>query len=528
MRVRLGWLGVATLAAIAVLAPAAPAQDLGPDVRYWPLKEISFPVPIEKIQAMKPRPSKLRFYAAPERGKFRLATEKAIDELDVINADKNQRGFRYTTAGDGEYDFALQFVYAEGDTQPREDALTAQYRIVVDTRPPLIRVGGSGTNGIEWAVEDENPNPDGVTVEVRWQGSNKWTAISPRVFRTKDQYTWAGLTVSQPLEVRVIAKDRAGQETVSRVLTLPNSGGGSAAPFPSPSGGTSPRGFDDIPNRPQIDYVNTRNLNVESKLTRVTRSGVKAAHLWVNDNKSGWTRAKEQTVSIASGSADPTIRIPYTALKDGLYGFIVIPVNGADGKQDDPRPNDQAQLLVQVDTEIPFVEVKNVRVSAGSVGIPRVEIEWDAKDSNLMPDPIDLEYASTEKGPDWKPIALKVPNTGRYTWEVEDKNLWRFYVRARAKDKANNTGEFVFKREIIVDLEKPQAVIEKVAGGTKDSVSERPPVVLPSPGPSVVPQPAPPVVTPSPPASSPILVPNVAPVDTPSAPGGVLPVPNLP
>ena len=40
-----------------------------------------------------------------------------------------------------------------------------------------------------------------------------------------------------------------------------------------------------------------------------------------------------------------------------IGGFIVIPVNGAGGKQDDPRKDDPAQILVHVDTEKPTIQV---------------------------------------------------------------------------------------------------------------------------------------------------------------------------
>lgn len=456
--------------ALLLAASFVSAQDsgLGPDVRYWPLRDINFPVPIDKIQAMNPRPAKLRFYAGADRSRFKMVAERAITDLDVIDSDRGRKGFRYSSPADGEYDFALQFVYADGDTQPREESLSAQYRIVFDTRPPLVRVAPTGTTGIEWAVEDENVGPDGVQLEVRWQGAAKWTPISPRAFSARDKYNWQGLNPSQPLEVRVVGKDRAGLEMASRIITLPNTGGGPGLP---PASGIGRVGFDgagetgDFPNRPQIDYVNHRSLTVESKLTRVTRSGVKTAHLWVNDGKTGWKKETEQPVSITATTPDPVIRIPYQAAKDGLYGFIMIPVNGAGGKQDDPRLNDPAQFLIEVDTEKPFVKVKTVRVTPGGLAGPRVEIEWDAQDKNLMPDPIVLEYSENPAGPTWKPIATKIPNTGRYVWEVDDKAVWKFYVRARAVDKASNSGEHVYEKEVIVDLEKPQAVIDRVHGG---------------------------------------------------------------
>ncbi len=496
MRLRNGLLAIAVLAA-AWSAPRAAAQVS--DVRYWPLREINFPVPVDKIQAENPKPSKLRFYAAASRGQFKLVAERGINDLDTIDADKNRRGFKYASPSDGEYDFALQFVYPDGDVNPREAELTAQYRVVFDTRPPAVRVTAAGS-GVEWVVEDENLGADAVTLQVRWQGTREWTNRTPREFRARDSYTWNRADLVQPLEVRVLAKDRAGLEMASRVVTLPTSGVGGTfvgneRPAPAP--------VDDF--RPTIDYVNTRNLTVESKLTRVTRSGVKAAHLWVKDDKAGWRKDKEVPVNITPNSPDTTLRILYAATKDGLYGFIVIPVNGAGGKQDDPRASDTAQILVEVDTEIPHVKVKSVRVSpGGSIG-PKVEIEWEAVDKNLMPEPIVLEYAEERTAAEWKPIATKIANTGRYVWQVEDKNVWKFHVRAKAIDKASNQGEHVYEKEVVIDLDTPQAVIEGVRGGPRGTP---PPQRQPDPPPETIPDR--PSVSPSPP---PVKLPGVKPPD---------------
>lgn len=465
---RLGLIGQLALAVILLLTATSSAQEggLGPDVRYWPLREIQFPVPIDKISNLNPRPSKLRFFAAPERGEFKQVAESALNDLEVIDPDTKKRGFRYTSPGDGAYKFALQFVYPDGDTRPRFEELTAQYQIVFDTRPPLVRVATSGPFTVEWAVEDENPDTDGVNVEVRWQGTSKWTPISvpSRRFGLRDKYTWESnqITASQPLEVRVVARDMAGLEMASQPITLPAKGG-------TGLGGTNNNGagfggIDDFPARPQIDYINTKNLTIESKLTRITRSGVKTANLWVNDGRGGWKMEKEQTVNITPSTADPTIRIPYTATQDGLYGFIVIPVNAAGGKQDDPKPNDQPQFLIEVDTEKPFVKIKNVRVTPGGITGERVEIEWEAVDKNLMPDPIVLEYSEGANGP-WKRIAEKIPNTGRYVWEADDKQAWKIYLRASAVDKASNRGEHIYEKPVIIDLDKPQAVIDRVHAG---------------------------------------------------------------
>jgi hypothetical protein len=512
--------GLGVIAAVvAVLSAAVPARAQDAEVRYWPLREINFPVPLDTIQAMKPRPTKLRFYVARDRGKFDREAERALTDLDLIDPERNRRGFRYVSPADGEYAFAVQLVYPDGDVKPRDSELVASYRVIIDTRPPVVRAAPVGATGVEWEVTDDNPKPDAVELQVRWVGERQFTTVTPRAFGLRDRYTWSGLNASQPLEVRIVARDRAGHEGMSRPITLPATGAAAGAGLDrgDPIRPTSERGGagfghpEDFPTRPQIDYVNSRNLTIESKLTRVTRSGVRAAHLWVNDGKSGWKLAKSEPVTITPADRDPTVRIPYPVEKDGLYGFIVIPENGAGGKQDDPRPGDPAQFLIEVDTERPFVKVKNVKVSpGGSVG-PRVEIEWEAVDKNLFDEPIVLEYSTDKAGGRWEPItAGKVRNSGRYVWEVEDKNLWRIYVRASAVDKASNRSEHVYEKEVLIDLEKPAAVIEKVQG-SGGSPPERDSRKAPEPEP-VSPSPAP--VAPSSPA--------------PGAPTSPLPPPSLP
>lgn len=544
-----GGFGVVLIAGIVGCLAVAPCVALAqePEARYWPLREINFPVPVDKIQSMNPRPTKLRFFASQDRGAFKRVAEKAIGDLEVIDNERNRRGFRFVSPADGDYEFALQFVYADGDLQPRDSDLTGQYRIIFDTRPPLVRIAASGATGVEWSVEDENLKPDGVQLEVRYQGRQQWTTITPRTFNPRDRYTWAAIPQDKVLEVRVVGRDKAGLEMASRIITLPTRG--NASGLGNDDGGAPARNAsrttgltDDVPNRPEVQYVNTNNLTVESKLTRVTRSGVRSADLWVNDGRSGWKKDKSQVVNIQASDPDPVVKIPYVAQKDGLYGFIVIPVNGAGGKQDDPQPNDSAHILVYVDTEKPVVQVKGVRVSPGGTVGPRVEIEWMVTETNLMPDPIVIEYAEDKNSTNWKPIAAKIPNTGRYVWEVEDKNLWRFYVRVAAVDKASNRGEAVYDKEVIVDLEKPQAVIEKVqSGGGSVSPAPKP---APSPAPSTPPATIPeqlsekPPATPAPKSPSAPTVPTIpasspktpAPVSPASLPGGndPPPVPVLP
>jgi len=304
---------------------------------------------------------------------------------------------------------------------------------------------------------------------VKYPNMQEWTAVGARAFGVKDSYTWEKIPPGKVMEVRVTAKDKAGHLGQSNIVRIPtaNIAATDAGPGGSPKTNTGFGGPDEFPNRPQIEYVNSAELKVKSKLTRVTRSGVKEAILWVNEGKGGWKEDNRIAVKIDASTKDPTVDMTYKAPKDGLYGFIVLPVSGAGYKPDDPRDGDAAQWLVEVDTTLPVIEIKTIRVGPGGLNGPRVEIDWTVVEKNPMPEPITLEYAKDINSPDkdWKVIAAKIPNGSRYVWEVDDKDLWKFYVRATFVDKAGNIGRNVYKDAVLVDLEKPSAVIEKVNGG---------------------------------------------------------------
>jgi hypothetical protein len=500
--------GFRAAALTALVAGPAAGQD-GPRTTVWPLRKIDFPVPVSTLGSGGKRPAKLKFWAAPQDGRFDLVSEKAPDQLDVLSAARNQRGFSYTTDRDGVYDFAVQFVFADGKTEPAEADLRPEWRVTFDTKPPVLTVRQAEPTRLEWDAADDHLAAAPIVVETRWPGGGKWKPVE-RKFPAIGGYTWTGLKENDPLEVRVIARDKAGLESVSRTFTLPGRGDGGRLPSPGlddpPPRQDSSRGFgnppaDDGPGQPPTEYVNRRELTVQSRLSRVTRSGVRKAYLWVNDGKLGWKLHHADDKAIPGNATDQAIEMGYTAPADGLYGFLVIPESAAGTKQPDPVAGTPPQYYVYVDTRPPEVQVSRAEAAAGGAAGPRVTVEWRVTEagSGLMPDSIFLEYSPAKAGP-WTAITdRKVENTGRYTWEVTDKALWQCFIRVSATDKAGNTGSHVFDKEVFLDLERPAAVIEKVTGGgggeqsrRADPVPQPPAVPTSSPAPSTVPTGTPP------------------------------------
>ncbi|MFO0938539.1 MAG: hypothetical protein U0798_18700 [Gemmataceae bacterium] len=500
MRVRLGMLAV-----VAAFFAGAGNRALGQDSPiYKHTRNIFFPIPIERLNALNPKPTKVRLWAAAPGQKWKVASEKAPNELDQNGSDGN-RGLYFNASDDGEYEFALQQVFADGTESPRESSLKASYRVVFDTKPPSVQAAANGTTGIEWDCRDENLDQDGITVQARYKDTNqKWTTVLDHL-RPQAQHTWTSIPNGYSLEVRVSAKDKAGNESFSRIVTLPTMAGGTGLLGASgssagrtndsfPRNGTTSYG-DDFPNRPEIQYVNTLNFDVKAKITRITKSGVGKVVLFVREEKTGWKKYSEKTTDIRFEQNDQIVPIPFAATADGLYEFRVVPMSNASIEQnlnpEAPNKNDPAQILVKVDMTKPEVSIRNVKVlGAVGGGTPRIEIDYKVSDANLVVDnPVILEWSRTDNDADnWEQIT-RTRQDGPFMWDNVPDKEWKLYIRARAIDKAGNEGKGKWDKAVYIDLERPEATIEKiervggVSGGGSGSIepaTERKPAGTPS------------------------------------------------
>ncbi|MCU0704846.1 MAG: hypothetical protein MUF18_12780 [Fimbriiglobus sp.] len=544
------------------------------EVQYWPLSKISFPLNVAEVNRLNPRPSAIRFYAAPPGKEFKLVDSRKPSDLDEIIDTKDlaaapRRGFSYTAPADGEVEFAVQYEFADGTRTPVK--LAPQYRIRFDTRPPAVRAVAVGANGIRWQIDDDTLVEESIRVEGRYVGNERWEPLATPALKADDVFKWWDIPPGKTLEVRVYARDRAGHEgrSLPIKLTSGGAGGGGRADDktvrptvptgsfgdPVKSGpmktGTGFGGMNELPgSQPKIEYIGTNKLRVSSKVTQITRSGVKAAQLFVLEQAAGpeWKAAGRKeglTITTESPDADRLVGIDYEAPRDGLYGFVLQPISGANTKLDDPRPGDVPQYLVEVDTTKPEMRITKVNVTGSGLNGPLVEIEWEAKDKNLTPEPIVLEYSVDQQT--WKAIVPKTTNTGRYTWEITDKKLWKFWVRGTASDLAGNTAQSHHADDkgqpqpVLVDLDKPSGNVDRVnPNGPSTVVPGRSGISLDAPGggvqgvssqPGTMPG-VTPVVTPT---ATPGLGGRVAPpspgtqpaVQPPAIPGGP-PVPDLP
>jgi hypothetical protein len=469
-------------------------QDPGLQPYYWPHRTVGIPVGVDVIAKFKDKPSDLQlYYRTNGAGAFQRGPKLPLGGLQQLDGEK--KGFLFTADRDGDYEFTVQFLYPDNTTNPPTDQLTPQQRVIIDTIPPQIQIV-AGSNGVAWRVTDDNLDPRGIILQCRWPGQQQWTTVTERPFQARDQFTWT-VPAGKVLEVRVQARDRAGHEAVSQIARVPPDAASSVA-LPK----TGSAAVDWIPpagSLPQAryDYVNSLDFDVDYTIEKMGRSGVRAAHLFVQKKQGNWEFVKKFDVRLMPSDKDHTISIPYSAKDEGIYGFIVIPESGAGTRASDPKKDDPPMINVVVDKTAPYIRITNVQVRPGGTRGPVVEINWEAADPNLMPDPISLEWSLDPKATKWNEVKYRLKNTagqntGRYVWEVPDENLWKFYLRARAVDRAANTGEYIWSQkdadgkekpvEVIIDLELPSGSINRIRNGA-------------------TPRPSPPS-TPSPPARS--------------------------
>ena len=210
----------ACLAVCVAVALPARGQDPGLQAYYWPHRTVGIPVNVAEIAKLNNKPTDLQLYYAINSGSFQKGPRLALGNMQSLDGGK--KGFLFNAERDGDYEFAVQFLYSDGTANPRTDELSPQQRIIVDTTTPSVKIYASN-NGVEWVATDENLDPRGITLQCKWPSSREWTTVTDRVFRTADRFAWR-LDPGKVLEVRVLAKDKAGHETYSPIVRVPPDG----------------------------------------------------------------------------------------------------------------------------------------------------------------------------------------------------------------------------------------------------------------------------------------------------------------
>jgi hypothetical protein len=439
---RLGW---PVLLALGVLLRAGPASAQEPAVKVHYTNHVVFRIPFDTDSAG--RLKQIQLYVSTDKG-------LTWNQAEVITPER--QFFQFTAPSDGLYWFSVRTIDLENRPYPPSiERAQPGLIVVVDTQPPSIRLRGlparEGEVGVEWEVRDDNLLPTGLRLEYLLPGSSTWVPLAADLAATGQRFWTPG--TNGPVEVRLLASDRAGNSSAEKTTVTPGPFGG--RPLPGPAESPAPR-----ISEANVRLVNSKRIALNYKIEDKGPSGVSAIELWYTQDPAGrtWYKYREE-----AGTAQPPFVVEVS--DEGLYGFTLVVRSGAGLGDRPPQVGDKPQVWVEVDLTKPAVRLENIEVGRGTEQ-GRLTISWRASDKNLAANPITLSYAE-QAGGSWKPIAANLPNNGRFVWKMPDDIPYQFLVKVEAADRAGNIGTDETPRPVNVDLKQPRGVILNVEPAVK-------------------------------------------------------------
>jgi hypothetical protein len=142
----------------------------------------------------------------------------------VAVAKPDEKAFRFRAAQDGWYGFVVQTQDVHGRMNPASlEQVRPTFKVLVDTQPPKawleFRETDPGIVQMSWGVQDEDRDENiWVELEYRPDGATKFLTLPVRPPRPRDAQYWKLPDGLQEAEIRIRARDSAGNEGVSTGL----------------------------------------------------------------------------------------------------------------------------------------------------------------------------------------------------------------------------------------------------------------------------------------------------------------------
>ena len=371
---------------------------------------------------------------------------------NVASVGPGDKGFQFQAQHDGFYLFAVQTQDNGGALYPPDQTqLQPQIKVCVDTQRPTvtIRPGAAGDQpiNVEWEVRDETSGPDlaSLRLEYRPAGGGVWTPVNNYAQRDIGRHGWTPSVNANEFEVRLTARDRAGNAAEAVTRVAPAGGRNSfTSPAEAGTGGVEP------PGQPKVNFVNQRSFRLNYTVENRGKSGVQVVEVWTTQDKSRWEKYRD---------APPEPPYLITVGQEGRYGITLIARSKAGRAEPAPRPGDEPQIWIEVDTIKPLVRGLTIIEGQGAE-TGTLTIRWNASDRNLTANPITISY-SAEEGK-WEPVAKDIANDGTYVWKMPPELPYKFKVRVEAVDRAGNVGFDETRQAIAVDPVIPRAKVISV------------------------------------------------------------------
>ncbi len=433
--------------ALAFGATRAVAQAPGGDGVYYS-KQLTFRIPFSTDPNDR-RIREVQLYASEDQGK---------SWRQIASARPGEKSFSVIATHEGWYWFAVRTVDVEDHAfPPTVDQSQAKLKVCVDTQPPSVSLRPAANPppagvAVEWEVRDENIDLDRLQLDYRIAGG-EWTSLPIQKLITGSRI-WNPST-NAPLEVRLQARDMAGNTAEQTTTVAPSAKATGGGPDGGVGGGTA-KTQEPVPGGVRV--VGSKRISLDYEVVEVGKSGLAVVELWWTRNDArNWAKYNEQ----------PNPQPPYTfeVSEEGLYGFTLVARNNAGLGEPPPKAGDQPQTWVEVDLTKPVVRLNGVDVGRGPE-LGTMAITWSAGDKNLARRPITLSYAESPEGP-WQTIAEHEENTGRYVWRMPENVPFKVHVRVEAADLAGNVGSDELRKPVIVDMSQPKVKVRNVGPGGK-------------------------------------------------------------
>jgi hypothetical protein len=175
--------------------------------------------------------------------------------------------------------------------------------------------------------------------------------------------------------------------------------------------------------------TNTRRFSLEYDVETVGPEGLADVELW---------GTVDQGQTWAKWGSDPDKSSPFDVEVngEGTYGFRVVIVGNNGLASNTPQAGDTADIWVGVDQTRPTARITSAAYGSGAQA-GKLDIRWEASDSNLSSRPVTLSMSERADGP-FTPIAAGLPNTGQYFWDFDPRSPRQLYLRLEVRDDAGN------------------------------------------------------------------------------------------
>lgn len=420
------------------LMAADPASATSPDGAVYS-NQRTFRIPLDLAADEREGLTAVRLYVSEDMGESWVRYNDGDPALDIIT---------FRASHDGEYWFTIALVQQDGRQIPEDvRGVEPGLKVVVDSAKPNLTLKAirnrAGRQGVRWTLDDPHVVESSFRLAA-WDGNNrKWIPYDIRHpeenliwFGEGENYTKLQATVldlagnSRSIEIEVVGQQFSKRDVESFAL-------GSA-----PSDEIVPVSAT-MAERDSNQVLPATSVNPEPPVDATICSSHQVVVNYVVENSARGTplpvelwgsRDRGRTWRMMSVDVDGASPIEAVLDADGVWGLRII-VRENPEPTPGPAPGTTPEMFINVDTTPPDVSLEQPTFEGG-----RVVIRWNASDTNLDEQPIDLLMSEAPGGP-WKSLGVGLPNSGQHSWDaVGDGAHGQVYIRVEARDRARHVG----------------------------------------------------------------------------------------